>query len=390
MAGRPGWSRRFHLAFWAAIRAGLAVKPACAQAGVGRTAGTAWFVKAGGVITNGTQPVTGRYLCCEEREEIAVGLAAGWSCHRIGAGLGRPASTISREVARNTGDRGYRAGSAQVLADGRAKRPKTARLVELPVLREWVQERLELRWSPQQIRDRLVRDFPDRPEMRVSHETIYQSIYVQGKGALRRELALCLRSGRALRRPHRRDGQRLARIPDMVMISDRPAEVADRAAPGHWEGDLITGRANKSAIGTLVERNTRFCLLLHLPDSHGAPAVRDAIVAAVLTLPKELRKSLTWDQGTEMAEHAGVTRDTKMDVYFCDPHSPWQRGTNENTNGLLRQYYPKGTDLSVYSAEHLAATAAQLNGRPRKTLGGDTPAEAMQKLLSKIPGATTP
>ena len=227
----------------------------------------------------------------------------------------------------------------------------------------------------------LAAQFPGRAEMRVSHETIYQSIYVQGRGALRRELAAHLRTGRALRKPRRPDGEPASRIPDMVNISGRPAEAEDRAVPGHWEGDLIMGRKNQSAIGTLVERSTRFTMLLHLPDGTEAAQVAAAITTAIATLPQALRRSLAWDQGREMAAHARVTMATGMDVYFCDPHSPWQRGSNENTNGLLRQYFPKGTDLSVHSAEHLAAVADELNGRPRKTLGWKTPAEAMAGLL---------
>jgi IS30 family transposase len=232
---------------------------------------------------------------------------------------------------------------------------------------------------------RLAEEFPDRPEMRVSHETIYQSLYVQGRGALRRELAACLRTGRALRKPRRMTSgrrERGGRIPDMVTISQRPAEAADRAVPGHWEGDLIIGKDGGSAIGTLVERSTRYCLLLHLPGGKDAISVRDAMITTIQTLPTHLRRSLTWDQGTEMARHTDITLATGLDIYFCDPHAPWQRGSNENTNGLLRQYFPKGTDLSIHDADHLAAVAAELNGRPRKTLGWRTPAEKLHQLLS--------
>jgi transposase, IS30 family len=251
-------------------------------------------------------------------------------------------------------------------------------------------------WSPEQISARLRVDFPDDASMRVSHEAIYQALYVQGRGALRRELTACLRTGRALRVPRARSRARgKGFVTDEILISERPAEAEDRAVPGHWEGDLILGLTS-SAIGTLVERSTRFVMLLHLPPmrdcgprvkngpalaGHGAEAVRDAIAAAIVTLPEQLRRSLTWDQGSEMSQHAQLRIDTGLNVYFCDPHSPWQRGTNENTNGLLRQYFPKGTDLTKHTAEDLAAVAAALNGRPRKTLGWKTPAEALDEYL---------
>jgi IS30 family transposase len=246
-----------------------------------------------------------------------------------------------------------------------------------------VQDKLEQRWSPEQISVMLRREFPDDPGMRVSHETIYQSIYVQGRGALRRELAACLRTGRALRKPRRKEGERRGKIPGMVMISERPAEAADRAVPGHWEGDLIMGKDGKSAIGTLVERSTRFVLLLHLPGRHDAATVAVAMSEAMAGLPAQLRRSLTWDQGHEMSNHRQIALDTGLAVYFCDPHSPWQRGSNENTNGLLRQYFPKGTSLAGHSPAHLAAVAAELNGRPRKTLGWKTPAEALAEILDR-------
>jgi IS30 family transposase len=244
-----------------------------------------------------------------------------------------------------------------------------------------VQAQLKVRWSPRQISRRLPLDFPDDERMRISHEAIYQAIYVQGRGSLRRELAACLRTGRAIRKPHRSPEARRSRIKDKVMISERPPEVEDRAIPGHWEGDLILGKNHASAIGTLVERTTRFVMLLHLPDRDAA-TVREAIAATILTLPQALRRSLTWDQGSEMAQHLQLRMDTEMDVYFCDPHSPWQRGSNENTNGLLRQYFPKGTDLAVHSPAHLAHVADELNDRPRETLGWRTPAEALTELLS--------
>jgi transposase, IS30 family len=250
-----------------------------------------------------------------------------------------------------------------------------------------VQTDLQQRWSPQQISRRLRAEFPDRPEMQVSHETIYQSLFVQGRGALRRELTACLRTGRAVRRP-RGSRERRARITDMVLISERPAEVEDRAVPGHWEGDLLLGKNNRSAIGTLVERRTRYALLLHLPDGHSAEAVQQAMLAKMATLPVQLWRSLTWDQGTEMAAHRKITLAVGMPIYFCDPASPWQRGTNENTNGLLRQYFPKGTDLSVHTAEDLDRVEVELNGRPRMTLEWRTPAEALNELLSNPYPAT--
>jgi transposase, IS30 family len=329
---------------------------------------------------------TGRYLSLTEREEIACGVAAGQSPAVIAARLGRHRSTIGREIARNSVIRwpaAYRAVPAQANAEARAARPKTRKLAGGARLAARVQTDLTQDWSPEQIRGRLVTEFPDDLEMRVSHETIYQALYVQGRGRLKRELVTCLRTGRTLRKPRRQVGVRRTRIVDMVSISERPPEVADRAVPGHWEGDLITGAQNKTAIGTLVERTTRFTMLLHLPGDHGAVAVRDAIVAAILTLPAALRQTLTWDQGTELAGHAQLRIDTDLDIYFCDPHSPWQRGTNENTNGLPRQYFPKGTDLSVHPAAELARVAARLNGRPRKTLDWATPAEALNALLSQ-------
>jgi IS30 family transposase len=272
--------------------------------------------------------------------------------------------------------------AAQAQAELRARRPKTAKPAGNDRLRGWVQARLAECWSPEQISVMLGREFPDDPEMRVSHETIYQSIYVQGRGALRRELAACLRTGRALRRPRRKTGERRGKIPGMVMISERPAEAAGRAVPGHWEGDLIMGTGNKPAIGTLVERSTRFVLLLHLPDGHGPGQVAAAMTQAMSGLPAALRRSLAWDQGSEMAGHAQIAVDAGLDIYFCDPHSPWQRGSNENTNGLLRQYFPKGTNLAAHSREHLQAVADERNSRPRKTLGWKTPAQALDEVLA--------
>jgi transposase, IS30 family len=378
--GRIRAPREVRLAFWEGVRAGLAWQDAAVAAGYPR-GGWLWFRAAGGVKGNGPGAVSGRYLSLAEREEIAVGVAAGDSVRVIAARLGRAASTVSREVRRNCGYRGsYRAVWAQRLAEDRAARPKRARLAGNVQLREWVQARLDERWSPEQISVMLVREFPGDAEMRVSHETIYQSLYVQGRGALRRELAACLRTGRALRKPRRKAGERRGKIAGMVNISQRPAEAGDRAVPGHWEGDLIIGTGH-TAIGTLVERSTRFVLLLHLPHGHGAGQVAEAMTTAMAGLPAALRRSLTWDQGREMTLHAQIAADTGLEVYFCDPHSPWQRGSNENTNGLLRQYFPKGTSLAAHSKEHLEAVAAQLNSRPRKTLGWKTPAQALQEIL---------
>jgi transposase, IS30 family len=380
--GRPGLPREVQAWFWDGVRAGLRVGEAAVAAGVAGSVAGRWFAQAGGVKGNGACRSSGRYLSVAEREEIAAGVAAGEPLAVIAVRLGRSRSTVSREVRRN-GCRGrYRALAAQAQAQERARRPKMARLAGNARLRGWVQARLEERWSPEQISVMLEREFPGEPEMRVSHETIYQAIYVQGRGALRRELAACLRTGRALRKPRRKAGERRGRILGMVMISERPAEAADRAVPGHWEGDLIIGAGNKSAIGTLVERSTRFVMLLHLPDGYGPGQVAAAMTAAMGGLPTALRRSLTWDQGAEMAGHAQITVATDLDIYFCDPHSPWQRGSNENTNGLLRQYFPKGTDLSAHSREHLDAVAAELNARPRKTLGWRTPAQALGEVLA--------
>jgi IS30 family transposase len=379
-------------------------------------------------------PLSGRYLSLAEREEMAILKAKGCGVREIARQLRRSPSTISRELRRNAatrpGSSGYRAITAQWHAERRAKRPKVAKLAANERLGEYVQDRLSGRithpdgtevagptvrfigrrhgrrqdrrwgkaWSPEQISNRLRVDFPDDETMRISHEAIYQALFIQGRGALRRDLVACLRTGRALRVPRARtQGRGKKFVTPEVLISERPAEAEDRAVPGHWEGDLIIG-LNKSAIGTLVERTTRFTMLLHLPPmeghgeqarikngpalaGHGAEAVRDAISATFGTLPEQLRRSLTWDQGSEMAQHAQLRIDTGLAIYFCDPHSPWQRGTNENTNGLLRQYFPKGTDLSKHGPDDLAAVAAALNGRPRKTLEWKTPAEALDQLL---------
>ncbi len=319
-------------------------------------------------------------LSLDEREEISRGIARGESLRSVADRLGRSSSTVSREVANNGGCGQYRAVEAHRASRVRAKRPKVMKLAECPRLRETVEEKLSLWWSPAQISLWLESEYRDDEEMRVSHETIYQSLFVQGRGALRKELWRSLRTGRARRRPQGRPGSTKGQIRDMVMISQRPAEVADRAVPGHWEGDLIMGK-RKTSIGTLVERQSRYVMLFHVPDNT-AESVRVALTDTVKKLPEHLWRSLTWDQGTEMAQHATFTIDTGIQVYFCDPKSPWQRGSNENTNGLLRQYFPKGTDLSIHTQEVLDQAAYSLNTRPRQTLGGMTPsdklAEAMQ------------
>lgn len=310
-------------------------------------------------------------------------MIAGTSVSAIASELGRSKSTISRDLARNGSDAGrYAPYAAQKKTEWRARRPKATKFAVCAELRDFVQAKLELCWSPEQISATLADSFPDRLEMQVSHETIYQALFVQGRGELRRELYRKLRSGRAMRRPRAGTRAKAAKVPNMVMLSERPAEADDRAVPGHWEGDLILGSNCRSAIGTLVERSSRFVILVHLPGSHSAEVVRDELIKAIHTLPDALRRSLAWDQGTEMAKHVEVTLATDMKIYFCEPHSPWQRGSKENTNGLLRQYFPKGSDLSVHAPEHLAAVAAELNSRPRKTLGWATPAQALEKLLA--------
>ena len=324
-----------------------------------------------------------RCLSLEDREEISRGLAAGDTFGVIATRLGRAASTVGREVKANGGRAGYRAWAAERRAYQVAARPKQAKLAASARLRGEVEARLSKRWSPQQIAQSLRIDYPDQPEMWVSHETIYQSLFVQGRGALRKELAACLRTGRAQRRP-RALAQRAGVVKDMVLISDRPAEIEDRAVPGHWEGDLIIGKGCRSAIGVLVERSSRYVILLHLPHGRTAEDVRAALTRQVSKLPAELRRTLTWDQGKEMAEHVRFSTDTKMVVYFCDPHSPWQRGTSENTNGLLRQYFPRTADLSLHSAAQLNAVARELNGRPRQTLGWMKPSEVFSRTVASI------
>ena len=438
--GRPPAAKRSELQrFWLGIAQGMTSEDAALAAGLSQPVGTRLFREAGGMppamFRSSAKPPSERYLSFAEREEIALFRVQGLSGREIGRRLGRSASTISRELRRNAATRSggleYRASTAQWHAERSRRRPKAAKLALNSALRVYVEERLagtvaapdgavvagpsvlwrgrrhgqrkarrwSKAWSPEQIARRLAIDFPNDEDMRISHEAIYQALFIQGRGALRRELTACLRTGRALRTPRARVSQRgKGFVSSEIMISQRPAEADDRAVPGHWEGDLILGLGS-SAIGTLVERTTRFTMLLHLPRldghgdaprakngpalaGHGAEAVRDAITRAIVTLPQELRRSLTWDQGAEMAQHAALKIDTGIQVYFCDPQSPWQRGANENTNGLLRQYFPKGTDLSVHSAETLAAIAATLNARPRKTLGWMTPAEALDRWLA--------
>jgi transposase, IS30 family len=371
-------------AFWRAVREGLATAAAAKRAGVSEARGFRWFRECGGVSPVALSEPTGRYLSLAEREEIACGLERGESMRAIGRRLDRPASTISREIALNRRPgRPYRAVPAQAAAEARRRRPKPRKLAD-ERLRSWVQDGLEKCWSPQTIAARSPVEFPDDEAMRISHETIYQSLYVQARGELRKDLARRLRTGRTVRKPRRRvDGRSSPdrRIPDKTMISQRPPEADDRAVPGHWEGDFVVGKHNRSAVATLVERSTRFLILLHLPGPYDLPAFEQAVVEAMVALPARLRRSLTWDQGLEMRNHKQISIAADLPIYFCDPHSPWQRGTNENTNGLLRQYLPKGTDLSVHSPADLAAIAAEINDRPRKTLGWLKPDEVIGPLL---------
>ncbi len=413
--GRPKAAHRAQqVLFWRLIEKGISSEEAAVQAGASAPVGSRWFREAGGMppshYSSSAPPLSGRYLRFAEREEIALFRARGLGVSAIARKIGSATSTVSRELRRNAATRSggfeYRATTAQWHADRAARRPKATKLAQHDALRQYVKDRLsgqimgpdgdvvagpEVRWtkrrsvrrqhrkwaaawSPEQIARRLPLDYPDDPLMRISHEANYQSLFIQGRGALRRELVTCLRSGRALRVPRaRRKGKGKAFVAEEIMISERPAELADRAAPGHWQGDLVLG-LKSSAIGTLVERKTRFTLLLHLPPmpdhgsgprqkngpalaGHGAEAVRDAIAKSIQNLPKHLCKSLTWEQGAEMAQHEKPTYDTGISVYFCDPQSPWQRGSNENTNGLLRQYFPKGTDLSTHGVTELEAVA---------------------------------
>ena len=433
--GRPPHRRDTERAFWGKIADGLTSEDAALACGVSEAVGSRWFRQGGGMAPMELKPGSGRYLSFTEREEIALARERGEGIREIARALGRAPSTISRELKRNAATRSgkvtYRASVAQWKAELMARRPKAAKLVTNPHLHEYVQDRLSgvvrsidgtvvegppprqwkgrnkprredrrwaTAWSPEQIANRLPLDFPDDESMRISHEAIYQALFIEGRGALKRELVACLRTGRALRVPRARSRRKAGgHVTEEVMISQRPAEVEDRAVPGHWEGDLIIG-TDRSAIGTVVERTTRFTMLVNLPRmdgygieprvkngpalaGYGAEAMRDALAAQIGSLPALLRQSLTWDRGKELAQHAQFTIDTGTAVYFADPHSPWQRGTNENTNGLLRQYFPKGTDLARWGADEIGAVAATLNNRPRKVLGWRTPAEQFNELL---------
>ncbi|TCK32871.1 IS30 family transposase [Paraburkholderia sp. BL8N3] len=433
--GRPGVDQlETKRAFWNCVAQGMESEAAARACGVSQPLGPRWFRDAGGMPPIELTPGTAPYLSFSEREEIALLRAQDCGIREIARRLQRSPSTISRELRRNAATRSgtliYRATVAQWKAERAAERPKASRLTKNERLKNYVQSRLagavtdsEGRpiagpdvpwkgrrqgrradrrwgtcWSPEQISRRLQADYPEDQSMRISHEVIYQALYIQGRGALRKELTACLRTGRALRVPRARTQQRGKHfITPEVMISERPAETDDRAVPGHWEGDLVIG-LNRSAVGTLVERTTRYTMLLYLPPmeghgtgvrvkngpplaGHGAEAVRNAIAAKIVLLPEHLRRSLTWDQGAEMAQHVQLRIDTGLAIYFCDPQSPWQRGTNENTNGLLRQYFPKGTDISRYTERELDAVADALNCRPRKSLGWKAPAEALRDLL---------
>lgn len=379
---RPRILRSQRVEFWRLWRAGMLAHDAAMMVGMSASSARLMVRESGGVaprIAAGSH----RFLSLAERIEIQSGVTAGYSVRRIARGLGRSPSTVSRELARNRvrRDGTYSALAADGYAQLHGKRPKPRKLACNDRLAAAVAAGLDKRWSPREISERLVMEFGDDPSMRISHEAIYQSLFMLGRGGLRKELVQALRSGRALRRPRTRVGERRGRIPDMVSISQRPAEVADRAVPGHWEGDLIMGKDNASAIGTLVERTTRFTMLLHLPDGHDALHVRDAVIAAAQTLPAELRRTLTWDRGREMMRHRDISLATNFEVFFADPASPWQRGTNENTNGLLRQYFPKSTDLSIHSAEQLRFVQDEFNDRPRAVLGYKKPTEVIANLL---------
>jgi IS30 family transposase len=363
---------------------GAGERPGETAAAVGVTIRTVYRViaEAGGMPCRRVAR-SDRHLSLADREEISRGLEADETYTAIAARVGCHPSTIGREVAAAGGREGYRAWRADRLSVERMARPKPAKLVVNRALAAAVEVLLEQDFSPAQIAGRLALEFPDDDEMRVSPETIYRSLFLQGRGGLRKELVKCLRSGRVRRRPHRRSMSGVGQIKDMVMISERPAEIEDRAVPGHWEGDLIVGSmASTSSIGTLVERSSRLVLLFPLGEDRTAEHTRDKLAETIRTLPAQMRRSITWDQGKEMAAHARFTVDTGVQIYFCDPHSPWQRGSNENTNGLLRQYFPKGADLRNVTQADCDAVAARLNNRPRKTLGFKTPIEFYTELLA--------
>ena len=385
VAGRKRWAHPWRLSdeqrdeIDRRIGAGEAQEEVAAAVGCDQRTVNRWVLRTGG-IRRYERRRSPRFLSLAEREEIVLGVCRGEAAVVIATRLGRSTSTVTRELARNGGRQGYRAAQADLRALEQARRPKPAKLAGSPRLRAEVERRLAQRWSPQQIAARLRVDFPDDPEMRVSHETIYQSLYVQSRGALRRELASRLRTGRSHRRPR---GFRMGgSLREIVPIAERPLEVDERAVPGHWEGDLIIGKAGRSAIATLVERQTRFTMLIGLPQGRTAESVRVALTEHIQLLPQALRRTLTWDQGKEMAEHARFTIDSNVQVYFCDPSSPWQRGTSENTNGLLRQYFPKGDDLSRYDQTDLDQVADELNGRPRQTLKWMKPSEAFDQIIA--------
>lgn len=435
--GRPMPARHVERAFWRVIAQGKSTEDAALEIGVSTPVAVRWFRHAGGMPPLSLAEPTGRYLSFAEREEIALLRAQGQGVRGIARQLGRDPGTISRELRRNaatrSGQRQYRASVAQWKAQTAARRPKPVKLVINARLQEYVQTRLSgqlqrrdgtvvagpattwkglnkphradrrwaTAWSPEQISRRLHIDFPDDESMRISHEAIYQALYIEGRGALKRELVACLRTGRALRKPRERSRNKpQGHVTADVVLSQRPAEAEDRAVPGHWEGDLIIG-TGRSAIGTVVERASRYTLLVHLPrldgygttprvkngpalGGYGAIAMKDALTATMTTMPTELLRSLTWDRGKELSAHAQFKVDTGIAVYFADPHSPWQRGTNENTNGLLRQYFPKGTDLSRWTHDDLLAVQAAVNSRPRKVLAWKTPAEALDEQLRSL------
>jgi IS30 family transposase len=363
--------------------AGARVKDVVAEFGLAHT--SACRIKDEAALSRRRAAHSPHRLSFEERERISRGIAAGESARAIARALDRAPSTVCREIGAGGGRQRYRAIGSERRAHRSARRPKATKLSSCPALVAEVERGLELGWSPRQISARLRVEFPGDPRMRISHETIYLSLYVQSRGELRRRLTAQLRTGRSTRRARGRQDQR-GRLIDMVNISERPAEVEDRAVPGHWEGDLILGAYGRSAVATLVERQTRFVMLAYLGNEHGTERVIDALKTRVADLPGQLKRSLTWDQGREMAAHREFTIDTGVQVYFCDPRSPWQRGSNENTNGLLRQYLPKGTDLAVHDQDALDRIAALLNGRPRQTLEWMNPAEKMAELLAAAPG----